>query len=116
MADTELFWWKRCGTCRKSREFLTENYPGADERDFFAQPLSTDELKSIMGDRKPSELFSYKSPTAKAQGITPGSHSEDELLELMTQEPRFLRRPLLKHGDNLLVGFNQSEWEAELGK
>ena len=78
------------------------------------QPFSRDELKSLLGSHKPSDLFSFKSPTAKGQGITPGSRSEDELLDLMAQEPRLLRRPILKHGETLLTGFNQKEWEAEL--
>jgi len=68
----------------------------------------------LLGSYKPSELFSFKSPTAKAQGITPGSRREDDLLDLMAQEPRLLRRPILKHGNKLLTGFNQKEWEAEL--
>jgi arsenate reductase-like glutaredoxin family protein len=33
----------------------------------------------------------------------------------MAQEPRLIRRPILKHGETLLTGFNQKEWEAELG-
>jgi arsenate reductase-like glutaredoxin family protein len=32
----------------------------------------------------------------------------------MAREPRLLRRPILKHGDRLLTGFNQKEWEEEL--
>jgi arsenate reductase-like glutaredoxin family protein len=68
----------------------------------------------LLGSHQPSELFSFKSPTARAQGITPGSRSEDQLLDLMAQEPRLLRRPILKRGDKLLTGFNQKEWEAEL--
>jgi arsenate reductase-like glutaredoxin family protein len=67
-----------------------------------------------LGSHQPSEIFSWKSPTAKAQGITQGSRSEEELLDLMAEEPRLLRRPLLKRGDRLLIGFNQKEWEEAL--
>jgi arsenate reductase-like glutaredoxin family protein len=76
--------------------------------------LSRDELNSLLGSHQPSEIFSWKSPTAKAQGITPGSRCEEELLDLMSEEPRLLRRPLLKRGDRLLIGFNQKEWEEAL--
>jgi arsenate reductase-like glutaredoxin family protein len=34
----------------------------------------------------------------------------------MAQEPRLLRRPILKHGDKLLTGFSQKEWETELSE
>jgi arsenate reductase-like glutaredoxin family protein len=30
--------------------------------------------------------------------------SEDQMLDLMLQEPRLVRRPLIKIGDRLLVG------------
>ena len=33
----------------------------------------------------------------------------------MEEEPRLLRRPLLRLGDELLVGFDQARWAATLG-
>jgi arsenate reductase-like glutaredoxin family protein len=32
----------------------------------------------------------------------------------MAQEPRLLRRPILKHGEKLLTGFSLKEWEAAI--
>ena len=101
-------------TCRKGREFLAQATAGAEERDFFLQPLSRAELVELVGDRPVADIFSFKSPTAKAQGITPGSRSDDELIDLICAEPRLMRRPLLKHADRLLVGFNAKEWEQAL--
>ncbi|MFN0072474.1 MAG: arsenate reductase family protein [Chloroflexota bacterium] len=101
-------------TCRKGREFLVQKNPNVQERDYFFQRFTRDELVELLGARGPSELFSFKSPTAKAQGITPGSRTDDELLDLMVQEPRLIRRPILKRGDTLLIGFNVKEWEAAL--
>lgn len=77
--------------------------------------MTRDELKELLGGRPASELFSFKSPTAKAQGITPGSKTDDELLDLMVAEPRLIRRPIVKRGDALLIGFNAREWEQTLG-
>lgn len=49
-------------------------------------------------------LFSWKSPTARQMGLTPGSRSDGELLALMADEPRLIRRPLVLAGDRLIIG------------
>ena len=35
---------------------------------------------------------------------------------MMLDEPRLLKRPILKAGRTLLVGFKEEEWEAALLK
>jgi arsenate reductase-like glutaredoxin family protein len=72
--------------------------------DIFRKPLSVDQLRSLLGATPVSELFSWKSPQARARGITPGTRSDAELLELMTEEPRLIRRPLVRIGDQLVIG------------
>jgi arsenate reductase-like glutaredoxin family protein len=50
------------------------------------------------------QLFSWKSPTARQRGLTPGAVSDEELIRLMATEPRLIRRPLVLVGDRLIVG------------
>lgn len=61
------------------------------------------------------ELFSWKSPTARERGLQPGAVDAGELRRLMLAEPRLIRRPLVRLGDRLLVGFSAAEWRRELG-
>lgn len=75
-----------------------------EERDFFQDPLTESELRGLLGDRPPSEVFSWKSPSFKKMGVTRESLSEDELLRLMLKEPRLVRRPLIVVGGRLIVG------------
>jgi len=91
-------------TCQRARVALEQTGVSFDRIDIFRTPLSVDDLKSLLGDRPVSELFSWKSPQARARGVTPGSRSDDELLELMRQEPRLIRRPLVRVGQELLIG------------
>jgi arsenate reductase len=114
VSDGVMYWWKRCGTCRKAHDFVTQAGETYDERDYFTEQVTREELLSLLDGRSPSEIFSFKSPTAKALGVKPGTRSDDELLDLMIGEPRLLRRPLLKLGDRLLIGFDADEWKQAI--
>ena len=84
---------------------------GADiqERDFFKEPFSEAEVRALAAGRPVSEVFSWKSPSFKALGLKDADLSEDDLVQLILQEPRLIRRPLVKIGDQLLVGGNIKE-------
>ncbi len=61
------------------------------------------------------EFFSTKSPSVKKLGLDVDALSDSEMRRLMLEEPRLLRRPVLKMGRKVLVGFRAAEWEASLG-
>ena len=75
-----------------------------ESRDIFRWPLSRDEILALAGRVPPHELFSWRSPTARARALRPGSLSDDELIELLLEDPRLTRRPLIDAGDRLIVG------------
>ena len=83
-------------------------------RDIFKQPLSIVELRGLAARASVDEVFSWKSPTARQMGLTPGSRTDDELLELMAREPRLIRRPLVLAGERLVIGADLKAL-AELG-
>ncbi len=74
------------------------------ERDFFKEPFSEEELRALIGDRPISEVFSWKSPSFRKLGLDPESLTDDRLVELMLEEPRLIRRPMMVIGDELVVG------------
>ena len=71
-------------------------------RDFFDDPFSEDELRKLLGERPPSEHFSWNSPSRRKLGIDRDKTSEGELIALMLQEPRLIRRPLIEIDGQLL--------------
>ena len=76
-----------------------------DERDFFDEPFTVDELQDIIGARPVSDFFSWRSPSFRKLGLDRDSLSDDRLLELMVEEPRLVRRPLIQTADgDLIVG------------
>ena len=76
-----------------------------DERDFFAEPFTEDELRAVIGARPISDFFSWRSPSFRKMGLDRDGLSDDRLLRLMVAEPRLIRRPLIQTADgDLIVG------------
>ena len=74
------------------------------ERDFFGDRFSECELRHLIGRRSPSDVFSWNSPSFRKLEISRESLSDDGLVAMMLDEPRFIRRPLVQVGDELIVG------------
>lgn len=82
-----------------------------EERDFFDNPFTEEELRHLLGDTPPSDVFSWKSPSFKKLGLSQEELDDDRLIALMLQEPRLIRRPLIHTGDRLIVGANKKAIE-----
>lgn len=82
-----------------------------NERDFFQDPFSEEELRRLIGDRSPSEVFSWNSPSFKKLGLNRDDLGDDRLVELMMGEPRLIRRPLVRVGDELIIGADRKALE-----
>ncbi len=83
-----------------------------EARDIFKAPLTEGELRDLARLAPVEQLFSWKSPTARQRGLTPGSASDAELIRLMATEPRLIRRPLVLAGDRLIVGADMEALRA----
>ncbi len=54
-------------------------------------------------------VVSMKSPSYKKLGLDKRATSEDELIALMAQEPRLIRRPLIVVNGHPVVGFDKTK-------
>ena len=75
-----------------------------EERDFFKDAFSEGELRQLLGDTSPTDIFSWRSPSARPLNLDREDVSPDELIRLMAEQPRLIRRPLIHTGDRLFVG------------
>ena len=89
---------------------------GADiqERDFFKDPFSEAELRQLSASVGLGQMLAVRSPSFKKLGLDEKELSESEILNLMLEEPRLVRRPMVKVGDNLILGGSLSVVEAAL--
>lgn len=109
MKRVTLFTKSGCTTCIKARQFLLRQGVNYTERDIFKHPFSETELRAIVAKRPVKEIFSYRSPSVKALGLDVERMSDEEMIQVMLQEPRLIRRPLLTTPSALVVGFDEEE-------
>ena len=83
---------------------LSQEGVEVEERDFFKEPFDEAELRGLLGDDSPRDIFSWRSPSVKKLGLDKDALSDDDLVRLMVEEPRLVRRPLLEIGGRLVVG------------
>ena len=50
------------------------------------------------------QIFAKRSPSLKQMGLAGQDLSEDEMVRLMLQEPKLVRRPMIRVGGQLFVG------------
>ena len=77
------------------------------ERDYFKEPFTEQELSGLVaeaGEPGVSAMFASRSPSLKKLGLTAAELSDDRKFSLMLEEPRLVRRPLVRLGDRLLIG------------
>ena len=78
------------------------------ERDFFRDGFTEAELRVLLGDMPPAEVFSWRSPSARALKIDRDAVSADELIRRMVEQPRLIRRPLIRAAGRLIVGTDKA--------
>lgn len=86
-----------------------------EERDFFRDPFTPQELRALIGDTPVGEVFSWKSPSFKKLGLNRDDLDDERLIELMVEEPRLIRRPLTRVKGRLIVGADQTVFDEAFG-
>ena len=74
------------------------------DRDFFKDTLSESEVRELAAMSGTENIFARRSPSLKQLGMAGKKLSDDEMIKLMLQEPKLVRRPLLKVGNKLMIG------------
>lgn len=80
-----------------------------NEREYFRDHFTEYELRQILAGRHASEIFSRRSPSFRKLGLDFESLSGDDLIRLMVEEPRLIKRPLVRWGESLIAGSGKAE-------
>ena len=86
------------------------------DRDFFKDTLSESEIRELAAMSRTENIFARRSPSLKKLGLADKELSDDEMVNLMLQEPKLVRRPLLKVGGKLMVGGGNAAVEAAIAE
>ena len=72
-------------------------------------------MRDLLGDTPPADVFSWRSPSARKLGLDKDTVSPDELVSLMVDEPRLIRRPLIQVEGRLIVGTDKKAMAEAFG-
>ncbi|WP_271401689.1 transcriptional regulator SpxA [Salinicoccus roseus] len=106
-----LFTSPSCTSCRKAKAWLQEHEIPYNERNIFSEPLTLDEVKSIlrMTEDGTDEIISTRSKTFQKLNVDIESLPMQELYTLIMENPGLLRRPIIMDEKRLQVGYNEDE-------
>ena len=85
-----------------------------NERDFFKDKFTREEMVELLQGRPASEMFNPRSPSVKSMGLETSKLSNDKLIDLMLQEPRLVRRPVVRINDKVYFGADSKVLEKLL--
>lgn len=89
------------------RELLVQNGYTVTERDYFKEPFNEEELRNLIaeaGEPGVSAIFASRSPSLKKLGLNAAELSAERKVALMLDEPRLVRRPIVRLGGRLIIG------------
>lgn len=95
-----------------------QNDYSIEERDYFKEPFSEAELRGLVaeaGDGGATAIFAARSPSLKKMGLTAAELSDERKIALMLEEPRLVRRPIVRLGDRLIIGASLKAMTEALG-
>ncbi|GAK30245.1 arsenate reductase [Weissella oryzae SG25] len=106
-----IFTSPSCTSCRKALAWLKAHKISFIERNIFKEPLTRDELKTILRltENGTEEIISTRSSQFQKLAINLDELKLSELIDLLVKEPTLLKRPLMVDDRRLQVGYNEDE-------
>lgn len=110
----KLYWKKTCSTCRDARKFLVEQGVKFDDVDL-APGLGVDELDALIGKRDYKQFLNFRNEIYRERGMKKNPPTREEALQLMSENPNLVRRPLLVKGKAIVIGFDKEAMKEMAG-
>ncbi|ODG93885.1 MULTISPECIES: transcriptional regulator SpxA [Bacillaceae] len=100
-----------CTSCRKAKAWLDEHDIEYSVKNIMNESLTLEEIKSIlrMTETGTEEIISNKSKTFQELNINIESLPLNELYNLIINNPKMLRMPIILDEKRLQVGYNEDE-------
>ncbi len=118
MKNVALYWLPHCSTCKKAKEFVENKGVTITKfHDIKAHPLSRQEvenLANLVGGVE--QLFSRRAIKYRELGLHEREVLSAEMLDLMTSEYTFIKRPVLVIGESATAGFSEKIYNEVLTK
>ena len=114
----KLYTYKNCGTCRKAVKYLESRGLEIEAIPIRDQPPSKAELKKMLKiyDGELIKLFNTSGQDYRALDMKNRlpSMSNEEAIDLLSQNGNLIKRPFFLTDSSGTVGFLESDWESLL--
>ncbi|MFJ7754908.1 Spx/MgsR family RNA polymerase-binding regulatory protein [Peribacillus muralis] len=109
MERLTFFSYPSCTSCRKTKKWLNANHISFDERHLFRETPTEAELMRILEltTEGLDEVLATRSEAFKGLHVNIDEMMLFDVIQLLTKEPRLLRRPILTDGEKLVIGHNE---------
>jgi len=79
-------------------------------RDLDKQRLSETELDQVIGKRDYKDFLNTRNELYRTRNMAEHPPTREQALKLMAKEPNLIRRPLLIHGSQIIIGFDEAAY------
>jgi regulatory protein spx len=111
MNSITFYTYPSCTSCRKAKMWLKQNKVSFEERHLFKETPSVEELRELLKLTKAGteDILAKRSQSFKSLDVDIYDLSMNELLELLTKNPKLLKRPLVTDGEQLIAGYSPGD-------
>lgn len=111
-----LFLSPSCTSYRKARAWLSKHEVAFEEHNIITSPLNKEELLQILSftENGTEDIISTRSKVFQKLAIDVDELSTSSLMELISENPSLLRRPIILDKKRMQIGFNEDEIRAFL--
>lgn len=115
-APITMYGLKSCDSCRKARAWTAERGLPVSLRDVREDGLDQTTLRRWLRQVEWTDLLNKRSTTwRQLPDARKTDLNQDRALALIARHPTLLKRPVLEYGDELIVGFSPTAYEAVFG-
>ncbi|MBC1912539.1 arsenate reductase family protein [Listeria booriae] len=109
-----FYWYPKCSTCKKAKQWLDDNKVDYNQIDMIETPPTKEELQqwwknSGLGIRR---FFNTSGIKYRELGLKDkvNQMTEDEAFTLLATDGKLIKRPIVTNGEKVTLGFKESEF------
>jgi arsenate reductase len=111
MTNVQIFGVKNSPSTRAAERFFKERHIAIHFVDLAQRPMAPGEVKRFIDRFGLLELVDRESTPYEASGLKYMKLSDADLIARIEREPKLLRLPLVRSGNQLSIGKNETVWK-----
>jgi len=113
-----LYGIKNCDTIKKAKKWLEEQQIAYQFHDYRADGLDAELLRTFIDQLDWESLLNTRGTTWRKldESVRQSINNADSAAELMLAQPAIIKRPLLAHNQQMLLGFSPDQYTQFLAE